>query len=459
MIEEAFEGDLEMKTTFIVCLLAAVLTFGGCDIKAPGQASMEKPKLSALQREIYNRLKDIAGKDYKLAAALEGDHKGGIQLVDIDGDGQEEAVIFYTRGNTDPAVNMLVLDAGAGKWESIGDIKSSAYQVNKVDYEDMTGDGNKDIVVGWQLSDGFQKGMGIYSFQSGQVREIFTNLCTAEIVADFDGDRQGELLLTKHDREKYTGQAELYKYRAGKMELLHATAMDGGINSIESVQLGMASADQQGVFIDMGVGAHSATTALLIVKEGKIHNVFYSGIGEVNEKTFKPYPFNCLDIDGDGIMEIPIQIPAPGYENAPMVATQWITNWYKWDGKGDIALSGQNFYNYIDGYFINIPEHWKNLVTMERVGEGQGEEKVVYGYYEQSSGKTYPLFEIVACGVSTWEQGRPEGMTELGRYLNKVYGLRLLPAEQLPKEVQKLSVSQASVKANFHAISTNSLGQ
>lgn len=459
MTEKALEGDLEMKKKLMVCLLAVILTLGGCSIKAPGQDSMEKPKLSALQQEIYNRLNEIAGKDYKLAAALEGDNKGGIRMVDIDGDGQEEAVIFYTRGNMDTAINILVLDAVAGKWESIGDIKSSAYQVNKVDYEDMTGDGNKDIVVGWQLSDGFQKGIAIYSFQSGQVREIFTNLCTAEVVADFDGDRQGELLLTKHDRENYTGQAELYKYREGQMELLHVTAMDGGINSIESVQLGMASADQQGVFIDMGVGAHSATTTLLIVKEGKIHNVFYNEVGELNQKTFKPYPFNCLDIDGDGILEIPIQTPAPGYENASMVATQWITNWYKWDGKEDITLSSQNFYNYIDGYFMNIPEHWKNLVTVERTGEGQGEEKVIYGYYEQSSGKTYPLFEIAAYDVSTWERGRPEGMTELGRYLNKVCGLQLLPTEGLPKEVQKLSVSQASVKANFHAISTNSLGQ
>lgn len=448
-----------MKKKWIICLLTVILTLGGCGIKAPGEASMEKPKLSAVQQEIYNTLKDIAGKDYKLAAALEGDNKGGIKLVDMDGDGQEEAVIFYTRGNMDTAVNILVLDAVDGKWESIGEIKSSAYQVNKVDYEDMTGDGAPDIVVGWQLSDGIQKGIGIYSFQSGQVREIFTNLCTAEVAADFDGDRQGELLLTKHDSENYTGQAELYKYKEGKMVLLHTTPMDGGINSIESIQLGMASADQQGVFIDMGVGAHSATTALLIVKEDKIQNVFYNEIGELNQKTFKPYPFNCLDIDGDGILEIPIQTPAPGYENASMVETQWITNWYKWDGKDDITLSSQNFYNYVDGYFLNIPQHWKDLVTVKRITEEQGEEKVVYSFYEKSSGQEYHLFEIAAYDINTWEKQKPGGMTELGRYLNKVYGLRLLPLAQLPEKVQQLSVSQASIKANFHAISTNSLGQ
>ncbi len=448
-----------MKKKWIGCLLAVILTFGGCGIKAPGQDSMEKPKLSAVQQEIYSRLNDIAGKDYKLAAALEGDNKGGVKLVDIDGDGQEEAVIFYTRGNMDTAVNILVLDAVAGKWESIGDIKSSAYQVNKVDYEDMTGDGVPDIVVGWQLSDGFQKGIGIYAFRSGQVSEIFTNLCTAEVVADFDGDRQGELLLTKHDRENYTGQAELYKYRDGQMALINTAPMDGGINSIEAVQLGMASADQQGVFIDMGVGAHSATTTLLIVKEDKIQNVFYNEIGELNQKTFKPYPFNCLDIDGDGIIEIPVQIPAPGYENASMVETQWITNWFEWDGKNDITLSSQNFYNYVDGYFLNIPENWKDLITIKRITAEQGEEKVVYSYYEKNSGQEYPLFEITAYDINTWEKQKPEGMTELGRYLNKVYGLRLLPLGQLPEQVQQMSVGPDSIKANFHVISTNSLGQ
>lgn len=101
-----------MKRTLWLLALCAVLLLGlsGCDLYQPDVDSLlSPPVLSALQNEVDLALQDVVGEDFKLRYPSGGSYRSPYIFSDLDGDGAEEAVVFYTAGE-EPLVYLQVLD-------------------------------------------------------------------------------------------------------------------------------------------------------------------------------------------------------------------------------------------------------------------------------------------------------------------------------------------------------------
>ena len=76
-----------------------MLTSAGCSLGTSIDTLMAPPKLSVEQEQIYNALTDAAGTSISLKYPKSGKYLSAFIVEDIDGDGGNEAVVFYEKSS------------------------------------------------------------------------------------------------------------------------------------------------------------------------------------------------------------------------------------------------------------------------------------------------------------------------------------------------------------------------
>lgn len=435
-------GGKGMKGKLIVVICMTVfLTACSANMAKP-----KAPKLPGAQEEIRQALKGILRNDAKLTNIINGENKNAIQLVDLDNDGKEEVVIFYNIENDPDPLRVLVLKKEEDKWIEKDEIKGVGYGIDRVYYEDITGDGNKEIVIGWQLTDWMNKGIGVYKWDGKNVKEIFVESYEEMTLYDFDGDGKAEIFLVKLDRDEFKSTALLFKYGINDVKLLSTTELNGGVNGHTNVIAGKVSEDKNGVIIDSGCGAHSGLTELLVYEENTFKNIFkdLDTNGILNPNITK-----SMDYDKDGILEIPILREPMGYEDVALAYIPWITVWNKWDGKDGICPVSEAYYNYNDSYYFKFPAKWDKKVNIDVSKGDLGNSEVTFSYLKNPKSKKYPLFTINTFSLKQWEDLRKNNdrnYIEIQRNIDKVHVVNIID------DNGKMSLDEKEIKQNFHLI-------
>ena len=84
-----------------------------------GQALIEGVMMKAVS---YTHLDDAAlTQNYSLKYPKSGDHRSAFVFHDIDGDGEEEAIVFY-EPSIDNTARIVLLDRQDGVWRSLCDL-------------------------------------------------------------------------------------------------------------------------------------------------------------------------------------------------------------------------------------------------------------------------------------------------------------------------------------------------
>lgn len=389
-------------------------------MNASVQGLLKPPKLPVQLEEIRKVIDEKYKRELVYIHPVSGKHTNAVQFVDLNGDGIQEVFVFHREEKSEEPLRIILLSKDESGWNLDETIKGIGFDVSKITYEDIDSDGTKEILVGWQGGNTTKKGLSIYKYKKGTVERVFESAYTEFSVGDLTGNGKKELILIDLDRSEGLAKATLYDSRFIYMDEVN---MEGFINGYYSVKVGKASSEQMGCFIDVSYGAHSAFTDLLVYKDGELINVFYDLRWRLVDKTYKPYPIASSDIDGDGIVEIPLLRKPFGYEGAPMAETEWITTWNKWDGRTGLVFNSESYSNGRLDFELQFPQEWKQNVTVDISGDGLG--NVIFSYIEAYSKKRIPLLEIAVTQRSS-EKGNKEtqlenGFSEWGRTLDHIY--------------------------------------
>lgn len=411
----------------ITIILLLILTQTGCSNKKPVTRA---PRLPQSQEDVRSALKDVIKGNAKLINTINGENKNPIRLVDFDGDGEEEVVVSYSIEENSMPLRVLVLEwDNNGKLKVVDEIKGMGYGIDRIDFKDITGNGKKEIIVGWQLSDWTNKGIGVYHYGDTGFEEVFVESYGELSLYDFDGDGKTELILFKINRDDITAKAELYKFKDGKVVLLGQTPMDY-VNGYIKISPGRVAQDKIGVYVDSGVGAHSGFTELLVYEDGRFKNVFHD-LEEIDESisdmALQPYVTISEDIDNDGIIEMSCLKEFMGYEDKPMASKQMFTIWYKWDGDRKFKEVMRTYEDNLDGFRFVFPENWDDRISID-VNEKTGIRKTSFSFMANENSKKRPLFSIYSFDIDRWrslEKERKSNFKEILQYLNKIYVVEL----------------------------------
>ncbi len=320
---------MKLKRFLGICL-AAILVFAcsGCSLNFFSVESLMGPPMqSGKNGEVqaaFNKL--MSGKTVQLRTPNTGDYQTSFVLFDINSDGNEEALVFYTDSSVDASVRMALLEYVNGIWVISADIKGSGSSIYDLSFKDLNQDGVYEILVGWSLYDSKTAAVcSVYEVSSGEngvfvLKTLANEYYNTKSLVDFNGDGIKDLLLVYIDD---TGEVIKPVLRCFSLspnkELIKycEVPLDSSVFTIAKIQTDTVTVDSRKynrVFIDCGKTDNTIFTEMIYWEPEE--NIPVRAIEDPASTTLRNSKIYCRDIDGDGILEIPANIKMYGDANA-----------------------------------------------------------------------------------------------------------------------------------------------
>lgn len=449
---------MKKKKVARIVILIFLFLLSGCNLQQPDQV-MQPPELLIEEEEIREILQEILPSGAKLITPLRGEDSAPIRFVDLDRDEQDEVLVFYKEEDTIAPIQFLVLAREQKGWVKQAEIQGVSNGIDQVQVVDFTGDQQLEVLIGWQVTGGgsLDKGVSIFQYKSSQLVEIFkdsyTELAVVDLVQEEESEQRKELVLIHLDRYQLKAEADLLAWQQGQWIKLGIVELDGGINGYSAVKVGLARANQLGIFLDETLGAHSGNTELLVYDSAQgLVNVLADGDPSADQ-AFKAYMELSQDIDDDGIIEIAHLRPSIGYEMASMVGTVWIRSWYEWDGKQGLIFDRESYskYSWEEGFSLLFPKRWNQQIRIDTSEYGATDEWVRFSYVHSETGKLELLFTIATFEPAEWEIKQAEGYHEITQNLMKIYAVKFVQ-NLLDETNQVMQMDLAEIRSNFKLI-------
>lgn len=371
---------IELKK-FIPTASACAVMLAGCSFGSNIDNLMTPPKLSVEQEQIYAALTGAAGTSISLKYPKSGKYLSAFIVEDIDGDGGNEAIVFYEKTSLAVEENTLrinILDRSGGKWRSVCDTPAEGAEIEKVIISKLGTNERINLIIGSSLINRSEKNAAIYTYDydEGTIEKTFSEACSFIDVTDLDKDGQNEFLLLAGSATGSPAVAEAYKLDDKGKYHKYSRELSGSFTEFDSLSYGNISGDRRGLYIDAVSGTGFIQTDIVYMDKTGLVKVFETP--EDSLSTVRPAGCPSFDIDGDGFLEIPVQIMSPGYENVPEGEQMKLTRWMRVDENNGLVQKYLSYYSVNDGYIFVFPEKWQGNVT---VGKDLVNDEIVFRSY------------------------------------------------------------------------------
>lgn len=342
-------------------------SLSGCSFGTSIDNLMAPPKLSVEQEQIYNALTDAAGSSISLKYPKSGMYLSAFIVEDIDGDGGSEAVVFYEKTGLTVEENTLrinILDQSGGSWRSVCDTPADGAEIEKVMISRLGSNDRVNLIIGSSLINRSEKTVTIYNYSDGDIEKTFSSSYSFIDVTDLDKDEQNEFLLLSGSASDAPAVAESYKLDEDGMYHKYSLELSGSFTAFDSIVYGDIGADRTGLYIDAVNGTGLIQTDVIYMDSGGLHKIFEKP--EDSLSTVRAYGCNSYDIDGDGMLEIPVQVISPGYEELPESEQMKLTNMLALGASDKLQRKYSSYFSVSDGYVFIFPDKWHDHVTVKR---------------------------------------------------------------------------------------------
>ena len=352
---------------------------------------------SQLQSTIQDVM-DQQGAEY--ATISSGDNTSTVQLLDLNGDGQQEMAAVFLRVTSaeEKPLRVCLFRKGAdNNYRLTYVVEGDGTSINSVGYEDVTGDGVLDLIVSWQMSTKVHI-LSAYALLDAGVYELMsTTYNESYLVSDMDKDGVKEIVVCHQDS---TGEginlAEYYDYSGGVMTMSSSARLSNEIYGIYSMVAGKLSDGTPAVFAS-SLFSGGSLTDVLTVQNGQMRNVTYNKEAGYSQVTARVGTGAMLsDINKDGILEIPISMQLPNVKETEE-SGESVVYWCQVDGNGSLAVSCVTYHCQTDGWYLVLPDSWPENITVARDDSlsHRGERSVVFYHYSGEEGaKPQPFLTI-----------------------------------------------------------------
>lgn len=368
----------------LVCLLCMALSFSGCYYYGAGTENLlVPPKLTAKQEEIYQALVEQVGSNINLRYPKTGEYRSAFVIKDIDEEPTTEAIVFYqnaTNATPPGALRLSILDQQEDRWVSTYEAAGEGNDVHQVDFSDFgTTDGSLFVVIGYSMTSESDNVLHIYRYQDGKITDLFSQPYSLMQVVDIDNDGCQEIVtVTKmagQNAQLNTTRANVIKYQNGVFQIIDSVDMDAGVTSYVNVKVGFVGNNVSALYLDGLKGKDKMTTQLLFYQEGRLQNNAQFE-KEYNDNMTRQSGTLSMDIDQDGIIEIPVLQLMPGYTEpdvtdsgttleAGTADSLYFTHW-KVFRDGAFEEKMVSYLNVSYGFSFKIPEYLQGKITARR---------------------------------------------------------------------------------------------
>jgi hypothetical protein len=398
-------------------LLGLLLTLCGCALSAPAELySLPEPSEEYLQLQELIDQEIAAGNEY--AAPTEGNYKQSVQLVDVDGDGLEDALAFF-RGS-DQVPRICIYRNDGENYALALTITGEGGAVVQVDYADLDGGPGIELIVAWQLT-GDVRLLRVYSLAGDSGAILLAEDNREFTLADLDGDGRQEVLALRYD-ESNNGIMSRHVFSAGGDVNTASAPLSRGLLSPSRLRATTLSDGAAALYVE-GTLTDSTTTVtdIFALEDGQFRNVTYRSYSGISAAR-REYPVYAADVDGDKLLEVPAAVALVGNEED---GEYWRFDWYKYDATGTRKPVCSTYHCYRDGWYLILPESLRSGLHVRSEDAVPGERVIVLSAPDAAGELRDAVYLYTLTGENRQERAKLEGREILLETDTTIYALHI----------------------------------
>ncbi|MBQ2830017.1 MAG: VCBS repeat-containing protein [Oscillospiraceae bacterium] len=410
------------KRLHILSAIVLMLTLCGC----AGVSSVDElytlPKLPAEYTALESQIDALLSGGSEYAAPLSGSNIQSVQMVDLDGDKTAEAVAFMRNTGDEKNLKIHIFREEGDSYVPAALIEGSGSAIYSIYYADMNGDGWREILVGWRLSADVQA-LSVCSVKDFSPTDLLVTTYAKYNVSDFDGDGFLELVVFRSDEEMCA--ADCYRWTDESPTLISTENLSVSMAELNRgrVTPGVLETGESALFVTGVSGESEAVTDILALRGGGLYNIAPGTAAGVSSLIFPYQGLFAVDMDGDGVTEVPQPRPFQTDENAEV---QSCIHWCAYDAEGKSHQKKLTYHNSTDGWFLTLPEDWDGRITVRRSSAGE-EATVIFSVRDVESGTLSDFLAIYTFTGPSREYKAARGERFiLGRQLEAVHAAEFL---------------------------------
>ena len=296
----------------VLALIAAALLFAFASESEPIDSLFHAPAQDGGDGQIWNAIEKGAEGKYTLKTPTDGSHRSALVYTDLNDDGKNEVVAFYSTVKSGDSICMQILSQTDSGWVSSTGVNSEFNEIKQVEFADLDGDGKNEVVVGWGLQkNNIMQQISVYRFdeKNDLLTQIFDSKYTSFGLFDINSDEQTEIAVVSADYsiEPPVQKLALFSYSADKFRKISETEIDPSITTVSglSFDVNRRTASSR-IYVDGYVADGLLSTELLVfdIDSSNLRRCYIDGetFCTLTKRSINVF---CSDINNDGIVEIP----------------------------------------------------------------------------------------------------------------------------------------------------------
>ncbi|MGN0998287.1 MAG: hypothetical protein ACI4PO_01885 [Faecousia sp.] len=423
-----------------LCLLAAVLLLSGCSIRTIEDLYC-LPKRS---EEYQNLQKLIDGVMVNLeySAPISGENQQTVQMVDLNGDGEVEYLLF-AKGNAEKPLNVFIFGKSGENYLLLDTIECAGTAFEQVEYVQMSDDGSTQLVIGRQLSDQVVRSVSVYTMRDGQIEQLLSTGYSKFVCHDMDGDHREELLILRPGQsDADNGIGELFSLNRGVVERSGEVNMSRPSDQIKRIIVGKLNDGARAVYVASDVDGSAIITDVYAIVDGQFINVSFSNESGTSVQTLRNYYVYADDIDNDGVVELPSMINMRQLESGNAVSNQYLIRWYAMRSDGAEVDKMYTYHNFVGGWYLELGSEYVSRLTVTQLGNSYE-----FSVWNEDFSQAEKIMTIYALtGQKREEQAQIDNRFVIYRSESTVYAANLEVASGA------YGMSQDGLISSFHLI-------
>ena len=418
-----------MRNKWIKLLLmaAAMLLLSGCLFRPPDdlyklpEKSPGYEQLNSAIRAVRSQLEMKYGTSSELAVIVSGDNTASIQLQDLDGDGERESALTFIRvPGIEKAIKIYIFRQYGEEYKVTGMVEGDGSAIYSIDYVELNGEGEKELVVNWQISAGVYQ-LGAYTLdelgapyrgndpeEEGDPSdlmgtELLLTSCSGATdgssgyqLVDIDQDTRMEIAVTRIDSASVGSQVEIYGWRDGSFVSLSSAGLSAGVVSLVQMRANYLAGEyyHPALYVICAMSDGSRTIDVLSYQEERLVNLALDPETGVSRNVLRGYTeVSPTDINSDYVLELPSPRRLPSTSEAA-TSNFWLIDWSQYDDEGDCNQVLTTYHNVADSWYLIIPDDWKDMITISRNDALSGQREVVFSLWRGVGEEPEPFLSI-----------------------------------------------------------------
>ena len=421
-------------------MLLAALLLSGCSMMTVDQMYL-LPKHS----DSYNNLQsaiDEAMQGMTYSAPVTGENQQNVQLADLDGDGEDEYILF-AKSAEDKPLRILVFRNYQGNCSLLTTAECNGSGFDVVEYADMDSRPGLEMIVGRRLSDQVIRSGSVYTLNDeGLVQMVSVNY-TKLLTVDLDSNHQSELMVIRPGNgENDAGVVELYAVKNNTMERYNEVVMSQPADKLKRIILGNLNGGQPAVFTACTVDDTAIITDIYALVGDMLANVAVSNPTGTSIQTMRNFYVYADDLDNDSVVELPSLMNMKPLEGKNNEDRHHLIRWYSMTPEGESVDKLYTFHNFVGGWYVQLDSLWAPRITVEIYGN-----QYIFHLWDDSYKSTEKLFTVTAL---TGQNREERALLDEGFVLLRTEST--LYAAKLTETAQEMNLTQESLIFSFRLI-------